>query len=263
MSEDERWSDGLSADLRESEYVKSHDSIESLVNEHVHAQGMIGRKGAIEPSADGSDIKDWAAYYTKTGRPENIEGYDLASLQRKEGVPVNTEAEAALVQEMFDSGASKRTVQNTLRRMVEITESGHDAGLQQIVANDLASQQNMKNEWGEAYHVKTVAADTALKHIMGDEAKAFGEKRLNDGTLVAQDPTFLKALAAMGSTLVEDTAIGGKRASMARTPDEGKADIAQLDADQGHQRALHDAGHPGHAEAQAKRTRAFKDAYPE
>ena len=70
------WRDSLSDDIRGDASLENINDINSLAKGYVHAQRMVGADKIALPGKYATE-DDWQQVYTKLGRPESPENYEL------------------------------------------------------------------------------------------------------------------------------------------------------------------------------------------
>jgi len=70
------WKASLPDDIKNNSLIHNMDDVETLAKTAIHAQSMVGAEKIAIPGNWAND-DDWNGVYTKLGRPEAAEGYDL------------------------------------------------------------------------------------------------------------------------------------------------------------------------------------------
>ena len=234
-----------------------------LVKSYVAGQKIIGvptERLVTIPNAETAEQSDWDAYYNKLGRPEKGADYKLQTPKdMPEGIALH-ETTIENVSNLFHKyGLTPKQASGIFDEYNAITLA--QLG-DQLKASDLASSNEMtdlKKEWGAAWDAKL---DTATRAMV-----AFGDdtfRKWLDVTKLGDNPMMLKIFSSIGEKLMESSTDLGDGGKGFRTlaPDEAKAEIAALQADENFTKAYTTQNHPGHKDAVDKMTRLFGFANP-
>jgi hypothetical protein len=78
------WKASLPEDLRKEKSLEAIQDVSSLAKSYVDAEKIVG--GSIRIPKEGADQKEWDAFYSKLGRPESPEKYEVKRPMLKDGV---------------------------------------------------------------------------------------------------------------------------------------------------------------------------------
>jgi len=171
-------------------------------------QSFAGKKGDI-PKSDATD-EEWAEFYQKLGRPENIDGYDFTigdeftELVGKDSIPYFEKTVDKIKEQAFQMGASS----DQAEEMVNIfLESVADS----VEENDTENKQmfeemekELRTEWGEEYDGMMNGIEAMLT------ANGFPEENmqfLKDSGML-KDPAFAITMGNIASKFADDLEIG-------------------------------------------------------
>lgn len=247
------WRDQLPEDIRNDPSLTPYQDLIGLAKSHVHAQKMIGRDKIPVPGKDATD-DDWNTVYSKLGRPEAPDKYDL---KLPEGVKPDDPHAMALKAMAHKAGMNPRQLQSVMDWMQ--TTTGEAAKTQkQIYEQEFnAGIESLKKEWGPAYDRELRRMDSAIEHFGGESLDAALK---HPGIPNKVRFELAKALAKAGATLSEDHQNGGGNGqSMGMTPAEMDAKIADLMASQ----AFNDPNHPGRQVAMRQYENLMKSRWAE
>lgn len=203
------WFDALPDGLKTNPTLQNFKSkdVSAVAESLVEAQKMIG--GSIRLPNDKDTPQDRAAkldkIYTQLGRPEKPEGYNIA--QPGEDAGVSWDAKKA---EGFKA----------IAHQLGLTQSQVDGLVQFDIQREMAGQvdqthvynacmETLQKDWGAASNTLLgISRRTAQTYFDADTMKA-----IND-TGLANNPSFIKALAKMGKALIEEGMVVGDREGM-------------------------------------------------
>lgn len=204
-----------------------------LVRSYVEAQRFLGAEKTPMPQENWSE-EDWAAHYTRLGRPESVEGYELAAPELPEGFPYSEEGNTALLQALHEAGCSKQQAARLHALYYELGAGGFQA--QQKKATEVAEQRDaqIRESWGENYTPKLQLANEAFHEYGGtpEEIEAIRLMKLEDGTELGAHPLFLQTFSRIGETLKEHEILKGDApvSDFGMSPEQAKEEYTKLES---------------------------------
>lgn len=247
------WSGITEEPVREYMKAKNYANPEEAARAAWSANKMFqesGRSDAlIAPKADAKP-EEWDAFYTKLGRPESPDKYDL---KIPEGTPVDENllkvgkgifhklgATPARAQEAFNEWQNFVVESNKAQLEAENTQNG----------TELAA---LEKTWGGALEEKKAAGLRVVQSLWPDAAEA--EKKMDAIQRNIGAAPLVELLALIGSKSAEGTFKGaGNNNSDPNHPDsmtgeQATARIAVLNSDPAFQSKFTNKNDPGHKEA--------------
>jgi len=155
---------------------QGHIDPETLAKSYVHASEMIGRDKIVMPQSE----EDWGEVYTKLGRPETPDAYELKKPELPEGVDAQYSEDE---EKHFRQVAHGLGLNN--KQAAEAYEALVQNRLEQI------------GEWGK---VRTAAKEEALKTLQREQGENY-PAFLNQAKAALRefaDPVYLKHLEDTG-----------------------------------------------------------------
>ena len=215
-------------------------TLAGLAKEYLHAQKLIGRKGVPLPSQD-DDEEGWRAAHEALGCPFEAQDYDFGADARPLWYS-ETMAEA-LKGMMHDAGLSQRQAKRLHAAYIAFLDEQMQAVEQatEARAQELRRFLEAKPESERQRFVRMVERGARVLELDEDLMVEMPE--------VFQDVRVLTLLAQLGEADVSDLA-GARQSAASQDPQEA---LNALNADSGHLAAFLNRGHPGHADAKAKR----------
>ncbi len=215
-------------DLREHPSLSPIKDVGNLARSFVNAQKLIGADKIPFPTNPSQEDLD--NIYSRLGRPETPEGYELladgnviteqvaeeySGIAHKLGL---TPQQASGILDYYKGSIGQNTEQ-----------------MEQVAQERLEQTTNdLKREWGNAFENKVAAAQDIVEQFADNEILGM---RLEDGTMIGNHPAFIKAFAAIGdfkSTVTsEDTINDGARNSVF-TPAQAQSEIDAIMNDKSH-----------------------------
>ncbi len=215
-------------DLREHPSLSPIKDVGNLARSFVNAQKLIGADKIPFPTNPSQEDLD--NIYSRLGRPETPEGYELSA----DGNVITEQVAEEYSGIAHKLGLTPQQASGILDYYKgSIGQSAEQ--MEQIAQEKLEQTTNdLKREWGNAFENKVAAAQDIVEQFAGNEILGM---RLEDGTMIGNHPAFIKAFAAIGefkSTVTsEDTINDGARNSVF-TPAQAQAEIDAIMNDKSH-----------------------------
>lgn len=249
--------DGIDTSIRNDPSISKFKNVNDLAKEHVNLQSLIGRKGVVLPK-DGDPEEVWNNYRKEMNIPIDSSGY-------VEGIEELGDFENKLAEIAHKSNMSKKQFDEILSGYGEYYDSAYKKADQE--ASQLTEENigKLKEEWGRAFDAKTNIGSSALNTLTNGNAKKIAEIQLADGTVLGNNPDFIKIMAAVGESYQEKGLLDGVQTTGAQmSPEEAQRKLSALMSDFEKQAILFNSDfHPGKEELVKERERLLKFAYPE
>tara|TARA_S200002703_G_scaffold91164_1_gene78625 strand:+ start:406 stop:1251 length:846 start_codon:yes stop_codon:yes gene_type:complete len=258
------WKASLPDDIKNNSLIHNMDDVETLAKTAIHAQSMVGAEKIAIPGNWAND-DDWNGVYTKLGRPEAAEGYDLKN-------PEGTEAIDGDIKSWYqdlahDAGLNNRQAQKIYEAYIaktgEMAPVNEELSEQDIEIQKSETEVTLKKEWGKAFDQKLDEAKGILEQFAPE---GFAEIMTKDGVALGNSPEFIKTMANIGnyinSKVGEDKIIGAKQ-TPSLTPEDAQKEIAMLRGDPKDKGPYWNNKHPDHAAAVAEVSRLMEYLHPE
>tara|TARA_A100000172_G_scaffold77053_1_gene61047 strand:- start:87 stop:959 length:873 start_codon:yes stop_codon:yes gene_type:complete len=171
-------------------------------------QSFAGKKGDI-PKSDASD-EEWASFYQKLGRPENIEGYDFTigdkftELVGEDSIPYFEKTIDKIKEQAFQMGASSDQAENMVNIFLESVADSVEENNTENKQMFEEMEKELRTEWGEEYDGMMNGIESMLT------ANGFPEENmqfLKDSGML-KDPAFAVTMGNIASKFADDPEIG-------------------------------------------------------
>ena len=251
---EENWKDGFPDDIKNHPSMENLDGVESLAKSWVNAQKLIGKEKLPLPT--GADDKEgWNTVFSRLGRPEKAEGYEIS----KDGVPTEVPVDENFLTNfktiIHGLGLTPPQAQGMFNWWVD-TEKGTITQMNETdLANKQTSETALRQEWGKAYDQNVKLAATVIGKFGGADAQSL----LGSG--FANDSKVVKLLASIGKAMSEDSDLLLGEAPATHTPAEAQIEIDRIKGDMKH--PYYHAEHPEHKAAVEFMQNLFQMVYPE
>lgn len=246
------WKDNLPDDIRGHTALGPINDVENLAKAYVNASSMIGRDKIPLPG-EHSSPDDWNEVFTRLGRPESAEGYEVDAGEGAESELVDWFKNTA-----HDIGLNNKQAQQLLSAYNDMAQGQAEAGPDvEEIRNQVNS--DLRAEYGSALDDRLSLANGLVQNFGGEEMT---EIQLADGTLLGDNPEFIKAMINVGEYIrervSEDDFAGIDKSDMSMTPSELNEKIKEVEAPDG---PLWNSAHPQHAHFLEERNRLYEMLY--
>ena len=190
------WFESLPDELRNAPSLKSFEGkdVPELAKALVHAQQMIG--GSVKVPGEGATEEDWNKFYTKVGRPENVEGYEVTPPMLQGGVEIPPENIEGLKTFAHKNGLSNSQLSSLVNYLAEEANSDYLSSKEALEAG----LKPLKDGWGKAFEKNLALASRAIQTFdpSGDLMKALSDSGAEN------HPSVIKFFHGQGVRLMED-----------------------------------------------------------
>ena len=196
-------------ELRDHPSLSPIKDVENLARSYVNAQRLIGAdKVPLPVNPTDEDLDN---IYSKLGRPETAEGYEI-------GVDGNIITED-IAQSYADVAHKLRLTPDQASGILEyykgMTNSASEVSIEAETQQRNQTEMELRKEWGDNFDARIEDAGKIAQQFGGGELL---EMQLADGTKVGNHPDFIKAFAKMAefrqSVTSEDTVSDAPTSSM-------------------------------------------------
>ena len=223
----------------------------SFAKQHINSQRAIGLDKVVLPGKNASD-DEIRQYYTKTGCPETIEGYQTPT----EGMSdeFDTDLYESAREEAHRLGMRPDQLAAMARWMdskqAEVREQTSEATASQI----LEWEASLEKEHGEAFAQNTALAKAIIDEYGSDELKQLLEDRG-----LGSHPALFNFVAKIGLALGQDEVLGlGGTHEFDNTPGQATDEWNKMKLDSEFMAAYFDKNHAGHEGAMEQAQKLFK-----
>lgn len=239
------WYDNLDPDLKNHPSVKKFDDPAKLAKRYVELEKMVGKDKIVVPT-EKSTPEEWAAFYNKTGRPEDITGYKTPELQIDERIKMNDTTLEVFKKKAHELGLNNKQFSELYGIYHELGQNNLNSILQQQAEMKPKTETALRQEWGEAYESKIDGAQKALNAFFAGRLEKETEAAFN---VLANSKGFIQAMSEIASKVGEDV-IQGSSGSNTMTPKDAQSEINNILMDNNH--PFHNNLHPEHTAAVEK-----------
>lgn len=240
------WRDSLPEDIRSNPAISSFKDVTALTQSFIHAQSLVGKKGAIAPA-------DWS----KATDQEKKSFFEAAGLPASDKYTITPPKEAKIPQPFLDSFKEQALKAGVLPHQANdligwFAKTDQETQTKAETARKAADVENLKAlkaEWGgdEAWDRNLKAIAFATRKLGGDEAFQV----LHKDPRIGNNVPILKALLAASKMFNEDTLREGGVGSGTASRSEIEAQLHEIRMN-GKANGYWDKTHPNHSVIVAK-----------
>ena len=211
---------------------KGYKSVEDLAKAAVHQESILG--SSVRRPADDATETEWNAFYSKIGRPEKPDAYEL---KRPEGLPSDLPYDEALAgsfkQWAHTAGLNGRQAQSLHDAFAKSQAEQAAAHVTALTKAVETTADALVKEWGpqesEGFKKKHELANRALKKLGLVESFKKSGILLKDNALT--DPALAMAFADIGEKMFAEDSIDGGDAPGGKNPfKEGAFNLSEITA---------------------------------
>lgn len=219
-----------------------------LVKSFVEAQKMIG--GSVRIPKDDAPPEEWEKFYSKVGRPESPDKYEIAKPNLPEGMAWDEDLVKSMSATAHKLGLTKKQLNGLLE-----SYNGHQAEKFNKFSLDVDKERNetlaaLEKDWGPNLKKNVAMAAGVVLRYGGVDLQAALDK-----AGMGNNPALVRALAKIGYALGEDHFIASD------TPGSTQSAMEQIKAIQNDPKHPFWNEGPGHKEAVELWTKLHKQAY--
>ncbi len=257
------WRESLSPDNKSHPALADFKDVDGLAKSYIHQGQLIGVDKFALPKDDWTP-EQFDEHYTKLGRPESADGYELGDLEVPEGLPWDDEFQGAMVEKMHGLGLNTNQVKGVLGAYIESIGGQYETATGDANRATEAGIEALRKEWGTSYPAQVDVANRAFLSFAGDRSEEVRQMLMADGTQLGDNPAFIRVFAAAGSMMSEHGLVGGGPAARETlAPAEAEAKINELMADEDFRKQYYDKNNPAHEAANKRMAGLYGMQYPE
>lgn len=212
--------------------TKGYKSVEDLAKAAVNQESIIG--SSVRRPADDAPQAEWDKFYSKIGRPEKPDAYEL---KRPDGLPADLPYDEALAgnfkawaHQAGLNGKQAQSLHDAFALAQADQAKAHVTALKQAVET---TADVLAKEWGpqdsETFKAKHEMANRALKKLGLVESFKKSGILLADGALT--DPALAVAFSQIGENMFAEDTIDGEGGSGGPNPfKDGQFNLSQITA---------------------------------
>ena len=258
------WKASLPDDIKNNSLIHNIDDVEALAKTAIHAQSMVGAEKIAIPGNWAND-DDWNGVYTKLGKPESADGYDLKTPEGTENVDKDIKGwYQGLAHDIgLNNQQAQKLYDGYLAKSAEMAPESTEITEEDLEIKRGETEITLKKEWGKAFDERMDAAKGVLQQFA---PQGLDQMLTKEGVPLGNTPEFIKTMADIGNfmntKLGEDKIVGPKQ-TPALTPQDAQKEIATLRGDPKDKGPYWNNKHPDHTAVVAEVSRLMEHLHPE
>tara|TARA_R110002153_G_scaffold108957_3_gene249674 strand:+ start:651 stop:1526 length:876 start_codon:yes stop_codon:yes gene_type:complete len=231
------WKEIISEEYRTNPNIEKFTEIDALAKSYINAVSMIGQDKIPVPSNNSTD-EQWNEIYSKLGRPESADKYQLDV--KSEVADINEDAVKSFADVAHKTGLNNKQAQAILEYYKNNVESQAQQSKIDMETAQAQTEQMLRKEWGSNFDSNITKAGALAKANMNPEML---DMTLKDGSRLGDNPEFIKGFANIANLLSEDKMISPESENINSAQDYD-AEIDKLVRDRSG--PYWNSGHPDH-----------------
>ena len=213
--------DSLPEDLRAEPSLKNFSDPAALAKSYVHAQRMIGADKIPLPGKSATD-DEWRAVYKRLGAPDDPQEYKV---EFSDDI-LSSQESSSFRSAAFEAGLNQRQVERMSQFISQSISEARNGLEQKVDEARYNGEQELRQEWGQAFDQKIEMAYKAANTFLGD-TELLDTLQLADGRLLGDHPAVVKMFAKLASEIGEDKLIGDTT-ELVMTPADAQRQIDEV-----------------------------------
>lgn len=197
------WMNVLPEDMRTDKNLLKFNDVSALAKSYGELSKMVGN--SVRLPGEESTAEEISSFYSKLGRPESIDGYELDKFELPEGLELTEDQVKSIKQVGFDNGLSGKQMKAVYDTINQNRLNDYNRHMETLKNASVQVKQDLEKEWGDQAEANTEVMNRAIKHFAGDEDL---NKFLNI-TGAGSSPQLLKMFHQIGQAMSEDRFITG------------------------------------------------------
>lgn len=253
VSSDNSWIESLSPDQQNYVKNKGWKDSKSVLESYINLEKLRGvPEDRLLKIPQEADDPNWSKVYSKLGKPDSKEGYEVPQADTEEMRAFNEWAK----DNFYDLNLTKQQAQGLMERYANYVNEVQQQAIQNYDQQYKQQDANLKKEWGAAYHQNIALAQRAAQefNVPAEAIEALEQSLGFDGVM-----KFMHSLSAKVGESKYIEGDGARNPNAKLTPDQAKSQIAALKKD----KSFVDKYLSGDVEAKKLMSNLHKFAYPQ
>jgi len=192
------WKDSISEAYRNDPSIEKFTEIDALAKSYINATKMIGQDKIVIPNKNSTE-EVWQEAYTKLGRPETPDQYNLKV--QSDVVKMDDNAIKSFAEQSHKLGLNSKQAEGILNFYKDNMEGIAQQSKIDTETAQAQSEQVLRQEWGREFDAKVKQAGAIAKANINPEVL---DMTLSNGTRLGDHPEIIKGFAKIASMMSED-----------------------------------------------------------
>ena len=192
------WKDSISEAYRNDPNIEKFTEIDALAKSYINATRMIGQDKISVPNKNSTE-EVWEEAYTKLGRPETPDQYNLNI--KSDVVQMDDSAIKSFAEQSHKLGLNNKQAEGILDFYKNNMEGIAQQSKIDTETAQAQAEQQLRQEWGKTFEENVKKAGAIAKANLGVEVL---DMQLKDGTRLGDHPEVIKGFAKIANMMSED-----------------------------------------------------------
>jgi len=192
------WKESISETYRNDPSIEKFTEIDALAKSYINATRMIGQDKIVVPNKNSTE-EVWEEAYTKLGRPETPDQYNLKI--ESDVVKMDDSAIKSFAEQSHKLGLNNKQAEGILDFYKNNMEGIAQQSKIDTETAQAQSEQVLRQEWGRDFDAKVKQAGAIAKANINPEVL---DMTLSNGTRLGDHPEIIKGFAKIASMMSED-----------------------------------------------------------
>ena len=195
------WKDSISEEYRKDPNIEKFTEADALAKSYINAVKMIGQDKIAVPNKNSTE-EAWEEAYTKLGRPETPDQYNLNI--KSDVVQMDDSAIKSFTEQSHKLGLNNKQAEGILEFYKNNMEGIAQQSKIDTETAQAQAEQELRQEWGRDFDAKVKQAGAIAKANINPEIL---DMTLSNGTRLGDHPEIIKGFAKIASMMSEDKMI--------------------------------------------------------
>ena len=192
------WKESISETYRNDPSIEKFTEIDALAKSYINATRMIGQDKIVVPNKNSTE-EVWEEAYTKLGRPETPDQYNLKI--ESDVVKMDDSAIKSFAEQSHKLGLNNKQAEGILDFYKNNMEGIAQQSKIDTETAQAQSEQVLRQEWGRDFDAKVKQAGALAKANINPEVL---DMTLSNGTRLGDHPEIIKGFAKIAGMMSED-----------------------------------------------------------
>ena len=192
------WKESISETYRNDPSIEKFTEIDALAKSYINATRMIGQDKIVVPNKNSTE-EVWEEAYTKLGRPETPDQYNLKI--ESDVVKMDDSAIKSFAEQSHKLGLNNKQAEGILDFYKNNMEGIAQQSKIDTETAQAQSEQVLRQEWGRDFDAKVKQAGAIAKANINPEVL---DMTLSNGTRLGDHPEIIKGFAKIAGMMSED-----------------------------------------------------------
>ena len=213
QSTETSWKDSISEVYRNDPNIEKFTEIDALAKSYINATRMIGQDKIAVPNKNSTE-EVWEEAYTKLGRPETPDQYNLNF--KSDVVTIDENAVKSFAEQSHKLGLNNKQAEGILDFYKNNMEGIAQQSKIDTETAQAQAEQELRQEWGRDFDAKVKQAGAIAKANINPEVL---DMTLSNGTRLGDHPEIIKGFAKIASMMSEDKMVTTESESVSSVSD--------------------------------------------